>query len=151
MRYVWDVNQQKDSFWFNQMTELIFVLRLPDKIYSVRREISRPLWNQKVHYPVYKIPILVPTWSQLNSDLTLTNQLIKILFNIISQSEPGLCKWDLPSGFSTEIVNEFLISSMTSYFYPPWSDKPNSTFWKALIMMVIAESYIHDSSILWYY
>ena len=77
--------------------------------FAASQEISRILWNPKVHYRVYKFPPHVPTLSQINpvhapyhtswgSILILSSYL-----HLLLQSGP------FPSGFSTKALCKLLL------------------------------------------
>jgi hypothetical protein len=55
---------------------------------SYSQEISRFLWNPKVHYRVHKSPLLVSVLSQMNPAHSLQPYFSKIYFNIILLSTP---------------------------------------------------------------
>jgi hypothetical protein len=40
---------------------------------SASQEILHSLWNTKVHYRIYKIQLLIPTLTQMNTVHTLTH------------------------------------------------------------------------------
>ena len=53
---------------------------------SANQEISRVLWNPKVHYRIYNNPQTVPILNQIDSFPVLPFQFLKAHFNIILQS-----------------------------------------------------------------
>ena len=59
--------------------------------FSASQEILRILWNPKVHYRIFKCPIL----SQLDPAHTPTPYFLKIHLIIILPSRPGSLKWSL--------------------------------------------------------
>jgi hypothetical protein len=67
--------------------------------HSASQEISRLLWNPKVHYRVHNSPPLLPILSQLHAVHTFLLYFSNIHFNIIFSYTPRSSKWYLPFGF----------------------------------------------------
>ena len=67
--------------------------------FAASQEISRILWNPKVHYHIHKCPAPVPILSQLDLVHNTTFHILKIHLNIILLSKPGSPKWPLSLRF----------------------------------------------------
>jgi len=62
-------------------------------------EVTRLLWNPKVHYSIYKTSTLGPLMSQINSVNILISYFFKIVFNITFTSMLWSTNWFLPFRF----------------------------------------------------
>ena len=58
--------------------------------FSASQEIPRILWNPKAHYRIHKCPTPVPTLIHIDPIHAFTSHFLKIQFNIILPSAPGL-------------------------------------------------------------
>jgi hypothetical protein len=68
--------------------------------FAASQEITRILWNPKVHYRIQMFPPHVSILIQLNPVHTHTPYFLKIPLNIIIQSTPGFPQWSLSLRFS---------------------------------------------------
>ena len=83
---------------------------------SASQEISRILWNQKVHYGIHKCPPSVPVMSQLDPVHTPTSNFLKILI-LSSHLRLGLPSGLFPSGFPIK-------TQYTSFLSPIRATRP---------------------------
>ena len=72
--------------------------------FAASQEISRILWNPKVHYRTHKRPLPVPVLGQPNPVHIPTSHLLEIHPNIIHPSTPRSPQWFFPSGFPTKTL-----------------------------------------------
>jgi len=80
--------------------------------FSASQEISRILWNPKVHYRIHKYPTLVPTFSQLDpvhAPLLHSTSWRSILI-LYSHQSPGLPSGLLPLYFPSKTLYTPLLS-----------------------------------------
>jgi hypothetical protein len=91
--------------------------------HSASQEISRLLSSPSVHYPVHKIPELVPILSQMHSVNTFLPYFLKIRSNIILPSTPRSSEWYIPFRFSERnsvpIFHLFHACNMPRPSHPP--------------------------------
>jgi hypothetical protein len=99
---------------------------------SASQEITRLLWNPKVHYRVHKNPLPVHILSQMNPVRTLPHYFCKIHFNIILSASRSY-KWSLPFRLSDHSF--VCISHLPYACYMP---RPSHPSWFDLIIFCYA-------------
>ena len=63
--------------------------------FSATQEISRILWNPRVHYHIHKCLHLFLSWASSIQSIISTSYFLRIHLNIILLSTPGSSKWSL--------------------------------------------------------
>ena len=89
------------------------------KRFAASQEITRILWNLKVHYRSHKCPPPVPNLSQLHSVHTCTSYFLNIHLNIILPSKPLSPKWPLSLRFPHQNPEYAYPISHTRYMPSP--------------------------------
>jgi hypothetical protein len=110
--------------------------------FSASLDISRMVWNLKVHYRIHKSTIPVPILSQIKTVYSLPYRFLNVHFNIILPSDPSSSKWTL-SGFPTKALYALLLSPDTRYM-PAYL-----IILDLITRMIFGEQYRSWSSSLW--
>jgi hypothetical protein len=104
-------------------------------------QISRPLWNLKVHYRVQNSPSPVPILSQMNPVCTLSSYGFNICFNIILSFIPTSSNWFPPLKIPDQNpVRDSHLSNaryMSHPAHPVWFDDTNNVWWRVKIMKLL--------------
>jgi len=109
--------------------------------FSVRQEIDRTVWNQKVHYRIHKCPPPVPILIQLDPVHTPTSHILNIHLNIILPFMPGSPKWSLSFRFPYQ--NPLYASRLPHTRYMPRPSHssrfyyPNNIWWAVQIIKLL--------------
>jgi hypothetical protein len=112
--------------------------------HSATQEVSRLLWNPKVHYLIHTILPLVPVPSQINLVHTLQPHFPEIHFSIIFPSIPRSSEWFLPFRLTIKIIVWTSHLSHARYMprpsHHPWHYQPNNIWWSVHILTLIMQS-----------
>src|SRR5215510_14768754 len=80
--------------------------------FAASQEITRILWNSKVHYRIHKCPPPISILNHPNSVHTPTSYFLKIHLNIILPSTPGSPHWALSLRFPHQNPDMSLLSTI---------------------------------------
>jgi hypothetical protein len=107
---------------------------LPEKLIVVQVvKLSRPLWNQNVHYLVHKGNRHWTTSCHVNPVHTLTPCFLMMLSSFILPSMPVSSEWSLslqafPPNFTIHFSSPYAFY-MPRPSHPSWSDYHNNIWW----------------------
>ena len=106
--------------------------------FSAGQEITRIVWNLKVHYTVYKCLPPVPILCQTNPVPAPPSHFLNIHHNIILPSMPGSSKWPLYLRFPHQNPVRTSLLPHTCYMPHPFHffrfDQPNNIGWAVQII-----------------
>ena len=109
--------------------------------FSASQEITRILWNPKVHYRIHKYLPPVPVLSHLDPVYAPTSHFLKIHLNTIFLSMPASSKWSLSLRFPYQ--NPAYASPLSHMCYMPhpshssWFQHPNNSGWGEQIIKLL--------------
>ena len=98
-------------------------------IFSADQDISRILWNPKVHYRIHNSPPSVPIPSQINPVHSYTSYFLKINCNIIYLFTPCIPSGRLPSSFPVFTSPVAHTCYMSCLSQSSWLGHPNDVWW----------------------
>jgi hypothetical protein len=109
--------------------------------FTASQEITRIVWNPKVHYRIHKCPPPVPILNQLDLVHTRTSLFLKIHLHITFPTTRGFSKWSISLQVSTPKPCTRLPSSHTSNISRPFHssrfDHPNCIGWGVQVIKLL--------------